>query len=133
MFDKTDILDMLKNGATVDEVASKMAEALNAANDEYTAFQEAEAKKLEEEKAAKAEAKRVYEAKREAVCMMLDGLVDFLIAAGEDELVQEVHNVEIADVVSMVDSSLETVRTLLKLREIEFDSGWNKFFGSFFS
>ena len=132
MFDKTDILDMLKSGATVDEVASMMTEALNAANDEYTAFQEAEAKKMEEEKAAKAEAARQYEAKREAVCMMLDGLVDFLVAAGEDDLVQEVHNVEVADVVSMVDDSLATVRNLLKLREVEFDNSWNNYFENFF-
>lgn len=117
MFDKADILNMLKNGATVDEVATKMTETLNAANEEYTALQEAEAKAVEEER----EAIRQYEAKREAVCVMLDGLVDFLIAAGEDELVREIHNVEIDDVVAMVDSSLGAVRTLLKLRELEFD------------
>ena len=125
MFDKADILSMLKNGATVDEVAIKMTETLNAANEEYTALQEAEAKAVEEEK----EAIRQYEAKREAVCVILDGLVDFLIAAGEDELVQEVHNVEIEDVVALVDSSLETVRALLRLRDLEF----GKCIGNMFS
>ena len=113
---------MLKSGATVDDVATKMTEALNAANDEYTALQKAEAKRQAEAEMAKAEDERVYNAKREAVCMMLDGLIDFLIAAGEDELVQEVHTVEIADVVSMVDESLAVVQRLLKLKDLQFDN-----------
>ena len=122
MFNKADILEMLKSGATVDEVASMMTDALNAANDEYAALQEEEARRQAEAEMAKAEDERVYNAKREAVCMMLDGLIDFLIAAGEDELVQEVHNVEIADVVSMVDDSLAVVRQLLKLKDLQFDN-----------
>ena len=132
MFNKADILEMLKSGATVDDVAAKMTEALNAANDEYTALQKAEAKRQAEAEMAKAEDERVYNAKREAVCMMLDGLIDFLIAAGEDELVQEVHNVEIADVVSMVDESLAVVQRLLKLKDLQFDNSdvlFNLLFG----
>ena len=132
MFNKADILEMLKSGATVDDVATKMTEALNAANDEYTALQKAEAKRQAEAEMAKAEDERVYNAKREAVCMMLDGLIDFLIAAGEDELVQEVHNVEIADVVSMVDESLAVVQRLLKLKDLQFDNSdvlFNLLFG----
>ena len=122
MFNKADILEMLKSGATVEDVAAQLTDVLNAANKEYTALQKEEAKRQAEEEAAKAEDERVYNAKREAVCMMLDGLIDFLIAAGEDELVQEVHNVEIADVVSMVDDSLATVRQLLKLKDLQFDN-----------
>ena len=114
MFDKDTILALMRDGHSVDDIASSMATTLNEAAAEYTALQEAEVKKMEEEAA------RQYEAKREAVCMMLDGLVDFLVAAGEDELVQEIHNVEIDKTVKMIDSAIATFKKFIKLQEIEF-------------
>ena len=87
MFTKADILARLQNGDTVDEIAAEMAAALNEA--------EAEKKALDAELAAKEkEETRVLEAKRAAVNNMLDAVCDYLVTAGEGDLIEELKEID---------------------------------------
>ena len=109
MFDKADILARLQNGDSMDEIAKEMTDALNAAHADY-----------ESAKQADAEATRVMNAKRVAVDGMLDCLCDFLVAAGEEELIEDLKDVETDVVVDMLDSAVELAKTLEKLGNLEF-------------
>ena len=113
MFTKADILARLQNGDTVDDIAAEMASALNEA--------EAEKKALDAELAVKEkEELRVLEAKRTAVEFMIDGLCDYLVAAGEDKLLNDLYEVEVDKVIEMLDSSIEMAKSLEKLKNIQF-------------
>ena len=132
MISKDEIVALLANGATVEDLAAQMTDALNAGKEEYEAVQKAE------EAALKAEMTRVDNAKREAVYMMMDGLSDYLIASGEEELHKELETLEIQKVMDMMDSSIALAKRLGKLKELEFaapDCGltWEQLFDSFFS
>ena len=109
MFDKADILARLQNGDSMDEIAKEMTDALNAAHADY-----------ESAKQADAEATRVMNAKRVAVDGMLDCLCDFLVAAGEDELIEDLKDVDTDVVVDMLESAVELTKTLEKLGNLEF-------------
>ena len=109
MFTKEDILARLQNGDSMDEIAKEMSDALNAAHADY-----------ESAKQADAEAERVMNAKRVAVDGMLDCLCDFLVAAGEEELIEDLKGVETDVVVDMLDSAVELAKTLEKLGNLEF-------------
>jgi len=112
-FTKADILARLQNGETVDDIATEMATALNEA--------EAEKKALEAEKAAKEqEETRVLEAKRAAVDNMLDAVADYLIAAGEGDLVKELEEIKTDKVIELLDGSIEMAKSLERLKELEF-------------
>lgn len=113
MFTKEDILARLQNGDSMDEIAKEMSDALNAANAEY---QEETIKA----NAEKLEAERVMNAKRQAVDGMLDCLCDFLVAAGEEEMVEDLRDVDTDVVVDMLDSAVELAKTLEKLGNLEF-------------
>ena len=109
MFTKEDILARLQNGDSMDEIAKEMTDALNAAHADY-----------ESAKQADAEVTRVMNAKRVAVDGMLDCLCDFLVAAGEDELIEDLKDVETDVVVDMLESAVELTKTLEKLGNLEF-------------
>ena len=109
MFTKEDILARLQNGDSMDEIAKEMSDALNAAQADY-----------ESAKQADAEATRVMDAKRVAVDGMLDCLCDYLVAAGEGDLVKELEDVETDTVIKMLDSSIELAKTFEKLGQLEF-------------
>ena len=47
-------------------------------------------------------------------------LCDFLVAAGETDLVKDLENVDTDDVVEMLDSAIELTKTLDKLGNLEF-------------
>ena len=113
MFDKADILARLQNGDSMDEIAKEMTDVLNAANAEY---QEETIKA----NAEKLEAERVMNAKRQAVDGMLDCLCDFFVAAGEEEFIEDLKDVETDTVVDMIDSAIELAKTLEKLGNLEF-------------
>lgn len=113
MFTKEDILARLQNGESIDEIAKEMTDALNAADAQY---QEETIKA----NAEKLEAERVKEAKRAAVDMMLDGLCDYLVAAGEGELLEDLKDADTDIVVDMIDSAIELTKTLEKLGNLEF-------------
>ena len=110
MFSKDDILARLQKGESMDDIASEMADMLNAAKEEKDALD-----------AQKKESDRVEKAKEEAALVMLDGLSDYLVATGNEELQKEIVNVDVRKVVESLDQSMELVTKLLKLRELEFD------------
>lgn len=116
MFDKADILARLQNGDTIEDIAKEMTDALNDADQ---AFQEAEAKRLEEENRT-SEQKRVRAAKSAAVDMMLDAVCDYLVAAGEDELLNEIHEVNTEKVIDLLDGTIEMTKSLEKLKGLQF-------------
>ena len=120
MFDKADILARLQRGDTIEDIAKEMTDALNDAD---KAFQESEAKRLEEQKritAFEQEQKRVHAAKSAAVDMMLDAVCDYLVAAGEDKLLDEIHEIDTEKVVELLDGSIEMAKSLEKLRGLQF-------------
>ena len=113
MFTKADILARLQNGDTVDEIAAEMAAALNEA--------EAEKKALDAELAAKEkEETRVLEAKRAAVDGMLDAVCDYLVAAGEGDLIDELKEIETDKVIELLDGSIKMAKSLEQLKELQF-------------
>lgn len=114
MFNKEDILARLQNGDSADDIAQEMATALNEAQ---TAFDEAKAAADK----AKVEADRVLNAKRAAVEVMLDGVSDYLIAAGEAELQKEVKDIDIDKIIELLDGSIEMAKSLEKLKDLQFD------------
>ena len=122
MYTKEDLIARLQNGEDVDTIAQEMATALNAA--------QAEAKRIEKEKA---EEDRVYNAKREAVNMILEGISDYLIAAGEDELQKELSEVSVEKMIRMLDSSIDMTKRLKKLESLEFadEALWTPLFKGF--
>ena len=121
MLDKSDIILRLQGGDTLDDIAADLTAALNEANDEFKALQEEKAKREAAIKAETAEKERVAAAKREAVLMMIDAACDYLVAAGEDELLDEMHNVDADEVVKSVDSIIDTLHKLNDLKNTEFD------------
>ena len=113
MFTKADILARLQNGDTVDDIAAEMANALNEA--------EAEKKALDAELAAKEkEETRVVEAKREAVEHMLAAMADYLVIAGEGDLVKELQKIDTDKIIELLDGSIEMAKSLEKLKGLEF-------------
>jgi hypothetical protein len=110
MFTKDDILARLQNGESMDTIASEMADMLNAAKEEKDALD-----------AQKKESNRVEKAKEEAALVMLDGLSDYLVATGNEELQKEIVNVDVRKVVESLDQSMDLVTKLLKLRDLEFE------------
>ena len=124
MFSKDDILARLQKGESMDDIASEMADMLNAAKEEKDALD-----------AQKKEIDRVEKAKEEAALVMLDGLSDYLVATGNEELQKEIVNVDVRKVVESLDQSMDLVTKLLKLRELEFDDidsrNWDALLGAF--
>lgn len=128
MINKQDIITRLQAGSTMDEIVDDITKTINDAQDEYKAIQE----KQEEARKLEAEAKevdRVVAAKYEAACMMLDGLCDYLVVTGEDELLEEIHQVDIGKVVELVDSSIELTKSLIKLKDVQIEVAPFNFLG----
>ena len=116
MFTKADILARLQNGETVDDIANEMAAALNEA--------EAAMKALDAREKEKA---RVLDAKRAAVDDILDAIADYFVAAGEDELLNELKEVDTDKAIELLDGSIEMAKRLDRLKELEFpivDRSW---------
>ena len=116
MFTKEDILARLQNGETAEDIALEVATALNEA--------EAEKKALDAEKVAKErEEARVSAAKRVAVNDMLDAVCDYLVAAGEDDFIKDLNEIDTDKVIEMLDGSIEMAKSLEKLKDLEFPLG----------
>ena len=116
MFDKAEILARLQNGDSIEDIAQEMTDALNAADE---AFQEAEAKRLEEEKRA-SEQTRIHAAKSAAVDMMLDAVCDYFVAAGEDKLLDKIKEIDTEKVIELLDGTIEMAKSLEKLKGLQF-------------
>ena len=116
MFTKEDILVRLQNGETAEDIALEVANAINEA--------EAEKKALDAELAAKEkEETRVLNAKRVAVDEMLDALCDYLVAAGEDDFIKDLNEIDTDKVIEMLDGSIEMAKSLEKLKDLQFPLG----------
>ena len=114
MFTKADILARLQNGETADTIAAEMAAVLNEAEAEKRALA------AETEKKAKEEATRIMNAKRVAVDGMLDCLCDFLVAAGEEKLIEDLKNIDTDEVVEMLDSMVSLTKSLEAFKGLQF-------------
>ena len=115
-FTKEDILARLQNGETAEDIALEVATALNEA--------EAEKKALDAEKVAKErEEARVSAAKRVAVNDMLDAVCDYLVAAGEDDFIKDIKDIETDKVIEMLDGSINMAKSLEKLKDLQFPLG----------
>ena len=115
-FTKEDILARLQNGETAEDIALEVATALNEA--------EAEKKALDAEKVAKEkEETRVLNAKRVAVDEMLDAVCDYLVAAGEDDFIKDLNEIDTDKVIEMLDGSIEMAKSLEKLKDLQFPLG----------
>ena len=124
MFDKVDIIARLQAGETMDEIVEAITTTINEAESEYRIIQE------EQEKLAQADAEmeRAHAAKREAILVMLDGLCDYLVASGEDEFLKELHDVDEARIMEILDSSIKLTKSLSSLKAVEFaDSPFDMF------
>lgn len=116
MFTKEDILARLQNGETADAIAQEMANALNEA--------QAEKKALDAELAAKEQEEiRVLNAKRAAVDDMLDAVCDYLIAVGEEDLVEEAKEIDTDKVIELLDGSIKMAKSLEQLKGLQFPLG----------
>ncbi len=100
MFDKADILARLQSGASADDIAKEMSDALNAAQKAY-------------EETAKADA--VMEAKREGMCAILGAVADYLLVLGMDEEAKDV--AELAEDNETVDGLIQKVDELVELAQ----------------
>ena len=109
-FNKADIIARLQKGEKIEDIANEMSEILNTAEADYKA---AEAQKA-------AETSRVEEAKREAVKMIIDGACDYCVAIGEEELLTELHEVDIDKIVEAIDSWFDMIKALANLETLEF-------------
>ena len=109
-FNKADIIARLQKGEKIEDIANEMSEILNTAEADYKA---AEAQKA-------AEVSRVEDAKREAVKMMIDGACDYCVAIGEEELLTELHEIDIDKIVTAIDSWFDMIKALANLETLEF-------------
>lgn len=130
-FDKAEILARLQDGDTMEEILDELSDVINEADADYKRIQEEEQRAaVEIEKAAK-EAERVMNSKRAAVDGMLDYLCDYLVAAGEDDLIAELRDLDADKVIKMLDSSIAMAKSFEKLKEVEFNmpfADFTKFF-----
>ena len=123
MFNKDDILARLQNGDSVDEIATEMANALNAAK---TSYDEAEAKRIEEEKKmAEAQAKlnQEKEEKRAIIQRIIDAFADYAELIGKQDTADKLDAIEdndLDDLVEAIDAMVELVEMTEKLKVLEY-------------
>ena len=123
MFTSEDILARLQNGDSVDEIATEMANALNAAK---TSYDEAEAKRIEEEKKiAEAQAKMDAEnqKKRTIIQRIVDAFADYAELVGKQDIADKLDAMEdndLDDLVEAIDAMLELAEMTEKLKVLEY-------------
>ena len=128
MFNKDDILARLHDGDSVDVIATEMANALNAAK---TAYDEAEAKRIEEEKRiaeAKAKADQEKVKKRVAVQRIVDAFANYAELFGKQELADKLDAMsdnELDEIVESMDAMIELVEMADKLKVLEYRNPFN--------
>ena len=115
----------------MNQILEELTQDLNTVEKEY---QESEAKRIEEEKQAEEE-NRVYNAKRAAVDDMLDAICDYLMAAEAFDILEEVHEADTDAIIEMLDGSINFVRTLEAMKNLEFqkEDKKNDIVGHFFN
>ena len=123
MFTSEDILARLQNGDSVDEIATEMANALNAAK---TSYDEAEAKRIEEEKRiAEAQAKLDAESqkKRAIIQRIIDDFADYAELIGKQDIADKLDAMtdsDIDDIAEAIDAMIELTEMAEKLKVLEY-------------
>ena len=123
MFNKEDILTRLQNGDSVDVIATEMATALNAAK---TAYDEAEAKRIEEEKRiaeAQAKVKQEKERKRDIVQRIVNAFADYTDFTDKKEIADKLDAItddELDDIAEAIDAMIELVEMADKFKVLEY-------------
>ena len=123
---KADILKRLQSGESIEDIAKEMSTALNDAKDEFEIL---EAKRIEEEKNAEMkrnEEVRVYNAKREAMMGIIDAFCDYAVAAGDNELLEELHEIDPDELMAMIDEMMGIVMALEKVKHLQFPKAEKK-------
>ena len=111
MFTSEDILARLQNGDSVDEIATEMANALNAAK---TSYDEAEAKRIEEERRiaeVQAKANQEKEEKRALIDNILEDIIAYLEYTGHQDMTKQL--IELAD--EDVDNLADALDAMIEL------------------
>ena len=109
-FNKTEIIARLQKGDKIEDIANEMSEMLNTAEADYKA----------EQVAKELETKRVEDAKDEACQKMLEGFADFYAAVGEEDLVAEIKEIDIAGIKEALEQSVDLIKALRSLSNLEF-------------
>lgn len=123
MFNKDDILARLQNGDSVDEIATEMANALNAAK---TSYDEAEAKRIEEEKKiAEAQAKIDAEnqKKRAIIQRIIDAFADYAELIGKQDIADKLDAMEdndLDEIAEAIDAMIELAEMAEKFKVLEY-------------
>ena len=121
MFTSEDILARLQDGDSVDDIATEMATALNAAK---TAYDEAEAKRIEEEKKIVQE----KEIKRSSVIRIIEAFIDYAKLMGKWEIADKLGAMtdnELDDVAEAFDAMIELTEMAEKFKVLEYGSLFN--------
>lgn len=111
MFTKNDIIARLESGTPVEAIADEMAQALNEAQVEYAKSQE-EAKRKDEE------VQKLYNAKREAMEVILDGFSDYLYVCGEEDLMDDMAETNIDELIEGFDAMLELTKSFKNIKPV---------------
>ena len=124
MFTSEDILARLQNGDSVDEIATEMANALNAAK---TSYDEAEAKRIEEEKRI-AELEAENQKKRTYVQRIINAFADYADLIGKRDIAEKLDAMtdsDLDDVVEAFNATIELFEMTEKLKVLEFGNLFN--------
>ena len=119
MFNKDDILARLQNGDSVDEIATEMANALNAAK---TSYDEAEAKRIEEEKKI-AEAQAENQKKRAIIQRIVDAFADYAEIIGKQDIADKLDAMEdndLDEIAEAIDAMIELAEMAEKFKVLEY-------------
>lgn len=100
MINKADIIAKLQEGVDIETLASQFSEVLNEAQAEYEQIQKEEAKSLQEK------------AKVQAIYSIIDGMIDYCVAAGREELIQELRDTDVEQMIAATDGLLNIVAAL---------------------
>ena len=125
MFTSEDILARLQNGDSVDEIATEMANALNAAK---TSYDEAEAKRIEEEKRmaeARAKLDAENQKKRAIIQSIVNDLADYAEIIGKQDIADKLRvftDSELDSIVEAADAMIELTEMTEKLKVLEYSN-----------
>jgi len=109
-----EILERLQKGEAIEDIAAKLTEDLNTANEQYKAAKA----KAEAEAAAKAKQDDLFAQKTAAVETILFALADLLaVYEVDDELVEMVEETNPEEVVKVIDESLPFLTKYIELNQ----------------
>ena len=109
-----EILERLQKGEAIEDIAAKLTEDLNTANEQYKAAKA----KAEAEAAAKAKQDDLFAQKTAAVEAVLFALADLLaVYEVDDELVETVEKTDPKEIVKVIDESLPFLTKYIELNQ----------------